>query len=69
MVPLIALIVSWEVRKETIYLYFACDEDEKLNDSLRELKSDDKEKILNKHDNIIKGSYKRIKIPGFFEST
>ena len=59
--PLICLILGWEIRKEKIYLSFAADEEKELENSFEGLARSRRDKIHEKHDDIIKSSYNRIK--------
>lgn len=61
LIPLIILIISWEIKKEKIYFYFATNEEENLKGGLIDLSRKEKEGIYDKHDEIIKNSYKKLK--------
>lgn len=61
LIPLIGLIICWEIKKEKIYFYFATNEEDKLKDGLIDLNEKEKDRIYDRHDKIIKNSYQRLK--------
>ncbi len=61
LIPLISLIIIWEIKKEKIYFCFACNEEENLEGGVINLGKKEQDRIYDRHDKIIKNSYKKMK--------